>query len=284
MAHITQGEINSPVNSYVIDIYTASGGTPTDVFEMEYQIYNISTQDKKTEYYFGNKDIVQSCPLPAGVKQSIVVSALYTDNPPGQKISTGRYFANWTCPLTEDVGDHVIVWTFKKSSGGSNHSFQEVFSVMPNGYYGGGPTGYKLAYDDVRRYMRDYVFRNILLDTVEYSNEDIQQGLDMCVDRFNITTPMTQYTGENFPSKYLLLLGTSAHLLTMVSHEQLRNQLAYNDGNIHVNITDKHQLYLAAGQAGWSQFDQFTRAMKNQMNNEAAFGDLGSPYSYSWRY
>ena len=47
-----------------------------------------------------------------------------------------------------------------------------------------------------------------------------------------------------------------------------------------MGIHDKHQLYLAAGQAGWAEFDKFARGIKNQMNLESGYGDLSSPYVF----
>jgi hypothetical protein len=77
-------------------------------------------------------------------------------------------------------------------------------------------------------------------------------------------------------------MGTSAHLLEHNAWEQLRNQLSYNDGNIHVGYHDKHQLYLAAAETLWRRWDKSARDVKNQINLNGAWGDLSSPYLGTW--
>ena len=48
-----------------------------------------------------------------------------------------------------------------------------------------------LTEDEVRRFMRDYPNKNILLDDVEFNLLDIQQGLDVITSAYNTMTPIT---------------------------------------------------------------------------------------------
>ena len=278
MSYIAQGETNNYANSYVIDIWTHVNGILTDVVEMSFKIFDISTATKKTEYYNGVKNNVQIYPTTPGQRQSINVSALVTDPVPGHKIGTGHYYAPWTCSTTESQGDHIIEWFFRRSSTSNERFFSEEFVVTPT-YLAPSSGNCVVTYEMVRKHTRDAVPKNILLDALDYSDAEIDMAIEMAVCHFNVMPVLTNYTCANFPSKCLLLIGTTAHLLEHNAHEQLRNQLGYNDGNIHMDIHDKHQLYLAFSQTLWAQFDKLSRELKNSLNLAAAWGDMGSPYS-----
>ena len=56
-----------------------------------------------------------------------------------------------------------------------------------------------LIQDEVRRFMRDYPSKNILLDDVEFSQEDVNQALRMVTSAYNSTTPITSITPESWP-------------------------------------------------------------------------------------
>lgn len=52
-----------------------------------------------------------------------------TDCPGGDKLSTGRYVAEWTVPGGEIVGTHIIRWFFKETPTSPERQFEEEFSV-----------------------------------------------------------------------------------------------------------------------------------------------------------
>lgn len=274
MAHITQGEVNNYTNTHGIDVYTHVQQILADPYSLSFRVFDISTTANRTEYFSGNKDSVQMYPVTAGQRAAVDVVNEVIDNPPGQKISTGHFYAPWTCDARASVGEHIIEWYYSRTNASAERMFREEFHVFANAATG----DCILTEEDIRRYMRDKSPKNILLDDLDYSQDEIEKGMLMVIDKFNITPVLTSYDCTSFPSRYLLLIGTAAHLMEHNAFEQLRNQLNYNDGNIHVGIHDKHTLYVNYSRVLWAEFDKRTRDVKNSINLNGAWGDMSSPY------
>lgn len=274
MSYLFRGQANSPT-SPALDIYTTVGSSLVDAHTLDFQIFDISTDLKRSAYYTGNRDSVQLFPDIPGTRYGLNTTHLYTDSTPGHKLSTGHYYAPWTTPLTVSFGNYLIAWYFKSAEGAAERTFEEEFVIIAEDVL----TGQSPLVDKMRFFLMDFFQKNQLIDSLEYTPDNYMMALDMALMRFNVMTPMTEWMVTNFPyqATYLLLIGGVGHLLRATSHEQLRNQLTYTDGNVHVGITDKHQLYLNAGSTYMAEFDQMGRAVKNQMNNDAAWGDSMSP-------
>lgn len=138
-----------------------------------------------------------------------------------------------------------------------------------------------LTEDEVRRFMRDYPDKNQLLDTVQFSQEEVNQGVEMVVSSYNTLSPVSNITPQGWIAggKYLLLLGVAAYLALSEAHLQARNQLTYQDGDIApIGEFDKFPLYLQLAQTMQAQWDRAAREVKTQLNLEAAYGGQGSGY------
>lgn len=144
-----------------------------------------------------------------------------------------------------------------------------------------------LTVDQVRRFMRDYPNKNILLDDVEFSQDDINQGIEMVTSAYNIITPQTNISAQSWPphKQYLLLLGVAWYLIKSCSFLQLRNQATYQDGDIApIGIDDKFLLYNQLWQTLKAEWDQLTKDSKIQDNLESSYGELSSGYRNVSRY
>jgi hypothetical protein len=106
MPSLSRGESSSASNP-VLDIYTAVGNPPavTDVAELQIRIFDISDPAKK-----GSP--VQINPATPPDWETLDPT---NDAPTGHRIGVGRYFAPWTAPLDESIGDHKIEWRFRKT-------------------------------------------------------------------------------------------------------------------------------------------------------------------------
>jgi hypothetical protein len=132
----------------------------------------------------------------------------------------------------------------------------------------------------VTRFLRDHPSYNILLDDVQFSEEDIADALHFAVAQYNGLTPITAYTADNFPNDYLLLIGVTAHLMRSESFLQVRNQLTYNDGDVSaIGVDDKFAAYNGLREALRAEWTEMGRAIKTQMNMEQGYGMLSSGYS-----
>lgn len=144
-----------------------------------------------------------------------------------------------------------------------------------------------LTEDEVRRFMRDYPNKNILLDDVEFNLLDIQQGLDVITSAYNTMTPITSISIYGWPTtgKYLLLLGVAWYLIQSSTFLQLRNQATYQDGDIApIGIDDKFALYMALWQQMKAEWTAAVKEFKIQLNLESAYGRLSSGYLNVSRY
>jgi len=144
-----------------------------------------------------------------------------------------------------------------------------------------------VSVDQIRRFMRDYPDKNILIDDVEFSQDDINQGVEFVTSNYNAITPQTNLLPISWPShlQYVLLLGVTAYLLKSASILQLRNQATYQDGDIQpIGIDDKYSLYMQLSQAFKSEWDDLVRRIKTQNNLESAYGWLSSGYRNVSRY
>lgn len=136
---------------------------------------------------------------------------------------------------------------------------------------------------DIRFFLMDRsASENFLLDSVEFSDEDIQSAMMLAVDKYNSTLPMVDtYTIENFPYRYELMLGTAATLLRAKALNYSRNRLDFStkDG---ATIQDKAktQEYLSIANMMMQEFDQRITNIKRTKNAEEAYGHMGGPFQY----
>jgi len=137
-----------------------------------------------------------------------------------------------------------------------------------------------LTLGHVTRFLRDYPSYNILLDDVQFSDEDVNDAMYFAVQQYNVMTPATNFTQKNFPNDYVFLIGTCAHLMRSEGFLQLRNQLTYQDGDVSpIGIDDKYAAYSSLRDALATEWATLSRQFKTQQNMEAGYGSLGSGYS-----
>ena len=134
---------------------------------------------------------------------------------------------------------------------------------------------------DVRFFMMDRTAsENFLLDSVEFSDEDINSAFTLSVDKYNSTLPMVDsYTTENFPYRYELMLGASATLLRSKGLNYLRNNLDFStkDGTT-INDKSKAGDYLKLADVMMQEFDNRITQIKKTKNAEQAYGFVSGVY------
>lgn len=135
--------------------------------------------------------------------------------------------------------------------------------------------------DQVRMFLRDRADRNILLDDVQFSDDDLNFAVEMAVSAYNGITPQTRLTPMSFPThlRYLLLVGTARFLMTSESFLQARNQATVQDGDVSpIGIDDKAALYAQIAKGLKDEWDETVRGVKTQNNMESGYNTLGSGY------
>jgi len=141
--------------------------------------------------------------------------------------------------------------------------------------------------DQVRMFLRDRADRNILLDDVQFTDDELNAATEMAVSMFNGITPQTMFTPSSWPThlKWLLLIGTCRYLMWSESFVQIRNQATYQDGDIApIGVDDKQAAYAQLAQLLKAEWDETARNVKIQNNMEGCYNNLGSGYAYVTRY
>lgn len=127
--------------------------------------------------------------------------------------------------------------------------------------------------------MRDRAPKNILLDDVQFTDQELDLAMEMATSAYNAVTPQSNVTPSTFPHKYVLLIGTVRFLLMSESFLQVRNQATVQDGDIApIGIDDKAALYAQMAQGLKAEWDELVRGIKTQLNMESAYNTLGSGY------
>jgi hypothetical protein len=137
----------------------------------------------------------------------------------------------------------------------------------------------------VRVAMRDFagqIFNtgivNVLLDNVEFSDDEIDNALVFATHRYNALTPISNVT-QDLINPYVLYLGAVAFLLRAESYRQVRNQATLQDGNVApIGIDDKALLYSQLADKASEEFLMMAKSIKIQLNMQAAYGGFGSGY------
>ena len=148
-----------------------------------------------------------------------------------------------------------------------------------------------LSRDEIRRFMRDYAGEvkntgviNILLDNVEFSDDDIAAAIKFTVNYYTFLPPIIGVFTEATIPPVVLLFGTAAHLLTSEAMRQLRNQATVQDGDVQpIGIDDKFKDYLTASDWMRNQFKELAQRIKIQQNMQGAYGGLSSGYANTAR-
>lgn len=282
MALLYRGESVTKDNSK-LEFFTFLNGVGTDVNELKFRVFDVTDQAKRDLFYSPTAteldwQSIQEFPAtPGDFKIVDVLNLADATTNPGHKLGIGHYFADWTVPEDATPGSYVIVWEYKFQGDSNFRKGSKEFVVSQASFFVESET----IADKIRCYMRDFVFNNELIDGFESTDADIQKTINLTISRYNSLAPtVLQFDVGNFPMvlEYTVIMGTVGHLLRSISILQLRNQLTYTDGGVHVGLTDKHQLYKAMGNELLSEFDKMAKEDKITRNLNAAWGWVPSPY------
>jgi hypothetical protein len=146
-------------------------------------------------------------------------------------------------------------------------------------------TEFPLKVEEIRMFLRDQPNYNILLEDIEFKDEDIQLAMRLTVARYNALTPQTSLTSPAQLNEWILLCGVCCILFRSEGARQLRNQLVTQDGNIApVGLDEKEDLYLKWSTHFCNEFDEKAQKIKIQDNMESCYGGFGSGYRYIGRW
>jgi len=204
----------SDCDNPILDVFITQNGQKIDVSSLEFQIFeNVSNPGSP----------VQVFPATAGAREAVDLNLC----PVGQKLSTGRYVANWTVPVTELIGPHIIKWFFKVTPASNENVFSEEFEVLAEGV-GAGDIGYTtiqcLRDEGVSEslYSDDFLTRRIALVT---------EQIEMYTGRFFTPRTLTfRVDGKDHPEILLY------HPIIEISDVKIIHENPFNPNSSLVNL------------------------------------------------
>lgn len=132
----------------------------------------------------------------------------------------------------------------------------------------------------VREFLQDYDYQNLLLDKQEFSDAYIELCMEMAVDEFNLIPPIAISTMLfRFPSRGLLLYGTCWMIFQGRTALAARNNLTYSDGGLQIPVEEKYELYGQLAANFREFFQDGVQRYKASANMEAGWGSVRSDES-----
>lgn len=184
----------------------------------------------------------------------------------------GVYFGELAVCANFDTDDEIVLFT-------------NVFYVlMQRGQYGvddamvGGPP----TIQEIRLHLRDSApGENLLLDNLKFDDAEIALAISRPIQYWNEIPPdlNCRYTTQNFPWRYHWLEGICANLFWMAAEQFRANNLKYSAAGVQVDDQNKQPDYEQAAQRRDAEWKTFVRRKKSELNLNAAFGGIGSPYA-----
>ena len=136
-----------------------------------------------------------------------------------------------------------------------------------------------LTIELIRQHLQDYPARNYLLDEDEFSDEEIEAGLRLAQEGFNVIPPLhIRFTRMARGLDDLMLEGTLSRMYRGKAYQQARNELNFQDGTAAGSIDNKFQYYMQVSQTMWQEFERRAQQVKKYLNISDGYGGLGSEY------
>lgn len=121
---------------------------------------------------------------------------------------------------------------------------------------------------------------NLLLDDVEFGDEQIALAVIKPIDHFNEVNPplRTRYTTHTFVWKKHWLDAIAGYLMQFAAHNYRRNRLGVNAGGVSIDDQNKEREYLTASTMLLEEWKEFVKLKKYELNMAEAVGIIGSAY------
>ena len=128
--------------------------------------------------------------------------------------------------------------------------------------------------EEIRLWIRDnQPQKNLLLQDLEFSTEEIEIAKRACVAFWNEVPPFgVPIRMELTPCKYHLIIGTVSHLLQIAANRYRRNALEMNSSGLSINDQAKHNDYIQESTRLWAIFTAWVKENKRAVNMAQCWG------------
>lgn len=135
----------------------------------------------------------------------------------------------------------------------------------------------------IRSLLRDNPDYNILLDDLQFTEEEVEIALELTASAYNVMPPATSLEWTNLPP-ILAVLGAIRFLNFSEANLQARNQVTLpTDRQEAMGVDDKFTLYLQLQRESRAEWEDKARKYKNSVNAESFYSEILSDYSYIGR-
>ena len=193
--------------------------------------------------------------------------------------------ATLTEGMVENAGIYEINWAVINDSGRPVMIDRALMSVERSLF----PVALETLYtnlgpptlQEIRMMMMDSSKNeNLLLDNVEFSDEQIMLALTKPIRMWNETPPpIERFTTRNFPFKGAWTSAALGELHIMMAHHYRRNMLQHQAGGVAVNDKNKEREYMAEGQRLLQEYAAWLSNKKVEINVKKFCGQSPSAYS-----
>lgn len=122
---------------------------------------------------------------------------------------------------------------------------------------------------------------NLLLDDIEFNDEQILLALAKPIRQWNETPPpIMQFTTRNFPYKGAWTSAVLGELHMMAAHKYRRNRLQHSAGGVTIDDLNKEREYMAEGQRLLQEYTSWLLNKKISLNMKLFVGQAPSQYSH----
>lgn len=195
--------------------------------------------------------------------------------------ATGTVRVTLPCKVYERAGIYTLTWTFLVNEVplyvSSALLSVERNLLAPRRHLGEGPP----TLQEIRMAIMDSgAAENVLLDRVEFDDEQILLAIVKPLQYFNETNPPIDFIASthNFPWREHLIIGILAQLHLIAAANYRRNVLMVNTGGLTIADKAKEKEYLTAWKLYDEQWKAFVLSKKCNLNMRAGFGSIGSSY------
>lgn len=137
----------------------------------------------------------------------------------------------------------------------------------------------RMAMRDVAGAIPNTGDANVLLDGVQFSDEEIENALNFTVEWYNSITPLIGNARRDNINNYVLYLGATSFLCQAEQLKQARNEMQLQDGDVaNIGKDAKQSYYGQMAQVAAQRFEQKVKEIKIQINMESAWGAVSSGY------
>lgn len=208
-------------------------------------------------------DIVGSCNSPeTGIVQAILPAAVVAN--------AGIYELSWG--ITDADGTFVVANSGILSVERNLLQFESSKSRRTPG----PPT-----INEIRMWMMDSsASENVLLDDVEFSDEQICLAMTKPIQRWNETPPPIEtYTTRTFPFRGAWASAVLGELYVMAAAHYRRNRLGGSAGGVQIDDKNKEQEYMGEGRRLLEEYQTWLLSKKVEINMRKFAGQHVSRYS-----